>query len=336
MMLDILKKVLDQHTIRYLMFTGQTQVEERQILVDEFFEDTDIQVFLLSTKAGGLGINLTAANVVVIFDSDWNPHADRQAGDRAFRIGQTKDVTIHKFVSKGTIEEDMLRLAETKLKLDKAVGGGEGEYGGGEGDEGTSDATDKVVKSSLLQSIRNRLDAGEEVAPTAATPTTDPAASQTEFIKQLEANDQLPADAQAKVLATGALPEAAQKQVDSDATNAVHEQANAINQAQQQEVHQLNEQKAEVKIEQPSAPILPTSSGESVPTDVKQEAQPEVQQSTQSPAPVPEQPKEAPQPPAIPEQSQQPAVLPPLDSQVQPTLPSEDAGVKENQQSEQS
>ncbi|TIC09225.1 hypothetical protein E3Q14_03476 [Wallemia mellicola] len=339
MMLDILKKVLDQHTIRYLMFTGQTQVEERQILVDEFFEDTDIQVFLLSTKAGGLGINLTAANVVVIFDSDWNPHADRQAGDRAFRIGQTKDVTIHKFVSKGTIEEDMLRLAETKLKLDKAVGGGEGEYGGGEGegDEGNAEATEKVVKSSLLQSIRNRLDAGEEVSTTAATPTTDPAASQTEFIKQLEANDQLPAEAQAKVLATDALPEAAQKQVDSDATNAVHEQANAISQAQQQEVHQLNEQKAEVKIEQTSAPTLPTSSGESDPTDVKQEAQPEVQPSaqpvvqsevqTQSPAPVPEQPKEAPQPPAIPEQSQQPTVL--------PTLPS-DAGVKENQQSEQS
>lgn len=339
MMLDILKKVLDQHTIRYLMFTGQTQVEERQILVDEFFEDTEIQVFLLSTKAGGLGINLTAANVVVIFDSDWNPHADRQAGDRAFRIGQTKDVTIHKFVSKGTIEEDMLRLAETKLKLDKAVGGGEGEYGGGEGegDEGNAEATEKVVKSSLLQSIRNRLDAGEEVATTAATPTTDPAASQTEFIKQLEANDQLPAEAQAKVLATDALPEAAQKQVNSDATNAVHEQANAISQAQQQEVHQLNEQKAEVKIEQTSAPTLPTSSGESVPTEVKQEAQPEVQPSaqpvvqsevqTQSPAPVPEQPNEAPQPTAIPEQSQQPAVL--------PTLPS-DAGVKENQQSEQS
>lgn len=312
MMLDILKKVLDQHAIRYLMFTGQTQVEERQILVDEFFEDTDIQVFLLSTKAGGLGINLTAANVVIIFDSDWNPHADRQAGDRAFRIGQTKDVTIHKFVSRGTIEEDMLRLAETKLKLDKAVGGGEGEYGVGAEDEGNAETTEKVVKSSLLQSIRNRLDHGGQPEQEGA----DPAASQSEFIKQLEVNYKLPEDVQAKVLASG-LPESAQKQLEKDASTPVHEEAKAINQAQQQHVHQLNEQKAEVKIEPSQAPTLPTPSAEPVTSPLTQ-PQPEA-----AAADKPElqeaqpQPVQLHQPPAIIE-AQAPAPAP---APVQPPAP---------------
>ncbi|EOR03739.1 hypothetical protein E3P92_03929 [Wallemia ichthyophaga] len=298
MMLEILKKVLDQHTIRYLMFTGQTQVEERQILVDEFFENTDIQVFLLSTKAGGLGINLTAANVVVIFDSDWNPHADRQAGDRAFRIGQTKDVTIHKFVSKGTIEEDMLRLAETKLKLDKAVGGGEGEYGVGAEEEGNAESTEKVVKSSLLQSIRNRLDQGGQPEEGA-----DPAASQSEFIKQLEVNNQLPEGVQAKALASG-LPKNAQIQLQNDASTPVHEEAKAINQAQQQHVHHLNEQKAEIKLEPSQVPTLPTPSAENVPAllaqplqqpqsnpsaDIKPESR-EAVTGVQSPTPVQDQP----------------------------------------------
>ncbi|TIA91290.1 hypothetical protein E3P99_01135 [Wallemia hederae] len=285
MMLDILKKVLDQHAIRYLMFTGQTQVEERQILVDEFFEDTDIQVFLLSTKAGGLGINLTAANVVVIFDSDWNPHADRQAGDRAFRIGQTKDVTIHKFVSRGTIEEDMLRLAETKLKLDKAVGGGEGEYGVGAEDEGNAESTEKVVKSSLLQSIRNRLDTGE-----APEDGTDPQVTQSEFIKQLEVNNQLPEDVQAKALASG-LPEGAQQQLQNDASAQVKQEAETLNQAAQQNVHQLNEMKAEVKIEPSLAPTLPTPSAENVAAPfVKQEPEqkPQPQQPEQQQAVAPE------------------------------------------------
>ena len=98
-------------------------MDVRQGLVDEFTEDESIQVFLLSTKAGGLGINLTAASVVILFDQDFNPHNDRQAADRAYRIGQKRDVDIVKLITRGTIEEDMLRLAETKLALDEAVAG---------------------------------------------------------------------------------------------------------------------------------------------------------------------------------------------------------------------
>lgn len=86
MILDILEVALDHLGVRFCRLDGQTKVDERQGIVDEFTEDTDITVFLLSTKAGGVGINLTAASVVIIYDQDFNPHNDRQAADRAYRI----------------------------------------------------------------------------------------------------------------------------------------------------------------------------------------------------------------------------------------------------------
>lgn len=79
-------------------------MDVRQSLVDEFNENESISVFLLSTKAGGMGINLTAASVVVLFDQDFNPHNDRQAADRAYRIGQRQDVDVIKLISRSTIE----------------------------------------------------------------------------------------------------------------------------------------------------------------------------------------------------------------------------------------
>lgn len=72
--------------------------------MDEFNEDDSIPVFLLSTKAGGMGINLTAASVVVLFDQDFNPHNDRQAADRAYRIGQKRNVEVIKLITRSTIE----------------------------------------------------------------------------------------------------------------------------------------------------------------------------------------------------------------------------------------
>jgi hypothetical protein len=86
------------------MLTGSTPVDVRQSLVDEFTEDESIPIFLLSTKAGGMGINLTAASVVIIFDQDYNPHNDKQASDRAYRIGQTRNVDVVKLVTRGTVE----------------------------------------------------------------------------------------------------------------------------------------------------------------------------------------------------------------------------------------
>ena len=79
---------------RYLRLDGQTPVQERQFLIDDFNKDPDIFIFILSTRAGGLGINLTAANTVILHDLDFNPYNDKQAEDRCHRLGQTKEVKI--------------------------------------------------------------------------------------------------------------------------------------------------------------------------------------------------------------------------------------------------
>lgn len=149
--LDILQVVLKQRSIKFLLLTGSTAVDIRQGLVDEFTVDDSIPVFLLSTKAGGMGINLTAASVVILFDQDFNPHNDRQAADRAYRIGQRRDVEIVKLISRGTIEEDMYRLGATKLALDEAVAG--------EAEEGDGDSkAEKIMRASLMDSLRKQFD----------------------------------------------------------------------------------------------------------------------------------------------------------------------------------
>ncbi|EAU91796.2 Fun30p [Coprinopsis cinerea okayama7 len=152
--LDILQVILKNKGIKFLVLTGSTPVDVRQSLVDEFTEDEDIPIFLLSTKAGGMGINLTAASVVVMFDQDFNPHNDKQAQDRAYRIGQKRDVDVVKLISRGTIEEDMLKLGETKLALDEAVAGDT------EGKE--ESAPEKAIKTSLMKVLRRQLEKEEE------------------------------------------------------------------------------------------------------------------------------------------------------------------------------
>lgn len=98
-MLDILELVLTTLDMGYLRIDGSTPVEARQDLIDQYHSETDIMVFLLSTKAGGFGINLACANKVVIFDSSFNPHDDAQASDRAHRVGQTREVEVIRYVS---------------------------------------------------------------------------------------------------------------------------------------------------------------------------------------------------------------------------------------------
>ncbi|KAF9954508.1 hypothetical protein BGZ72_004540 [Mortierella alpina] len=121
MVLDILESILKTMAFKYLRMDGQTKVEERQSLIDSFNEDESHKIFLLSTKAGGFGINLTGANVVIMYDLDFNPHNDKQAEDRAHRVGQTREVEVIKLISKGTIEEQIYQLANLKLKLDHHV-----------------------------------------------------------------------------------------------------------------------------------------------------------------------------------------------------------------------
>ena len=124
-MLDILEKVLTISNMKFLRLDGQTSVDTRQDLIDKFYDDETIPVFLLSTKAGGFGINLVAANHVIIFDQSFNPHDDKQAEDRAHRVGQTSEVVVTKLIAKNTIEENMLQLAENKLQLDQSISSNE-------------------------------------------------------------------------------------------------------------------------------------------------------------------------------------------------------------------
>lgn len=120
-MLDILEWALDVIGVTYSRLDGSTQVAERQTIVDTFNKDSSIFACLLSTRAGGQGLNLTGADTVIIHDIDFNPQIDRQAEDRCHRIGQTKPVTIYRMVTKGTVDENVFEIASRKLTLDAAV-----------------------------------------------------------------------------------------------------------------------------------------------------------------------------------------------------------------------
>ncbi|EJP68125.1 SNF2 family domain-containing protein [Beauveria bassiana ARSEF 2860] len=119
--LDILEQFLNIHGHKYLRLDGATKVEQRQILTDRFNRDPRILCFILSTRSGGLGINLTGADTVIFYDQDWNPAMDKQCQDRCHRIGQTRDVHIYRLVSEHTIEANILRKASQKQMLDDVV-----------------------------------------------------------------------------------------------------------------------------------------------------------------------------------------------------------------------
>ncbi|BGP56091.1 DNA-dependent ATPase fun30 [Rhodotorula sphaerocarpa] len=154
--LDILEVVLDTMELKYLKLTGQTAVGDRQGLVDAYNQNEDITVFLLSTRAGGLGLNLTAANTVIFYDCDYNPHNDKQAQDRAYRIGQTREVKILRLVTRGSLDENMLELATAKLQLDAEVSGGK--EGEAEGAEGAAGQTERRMKKSLLSGLKKQFE----------------------------------------------------------------------------------------------------------------------------------------------------------------------------------
>lgn len=119
--LDILELFLNYHGYTYMRLDGATKIEDRQLLTERFNNDSRVKCFILSTRAGGLGINLTGADTVIFYDSDWNPAIDKQCQDRCHRIGQTRDVHIYRFVSEYTIEANILKKAEQKKHLDSVV-----------------------------------------------------------------------------------------------------------------------------------------------------------------------------------------------------------------------
>ena len=116
-LLDKLKRELDKRNIKYYYLDGSTKAEERLKLCNDFNNDEEIKIFLISLKAGGTGLNLTSAEVVIHFDPWWNPAVENQATDRAHRIGQKNEVEVIKIISKNTIEENIFKLQEEKSHI---------------------------------------------------------------------------------------------------------------------------------------------------------------------------------------------------------------------------
>lgn len=105
----------------YFRMDGSSNIADRRDMVNEFQTNPKIFAFLLSTRAGGLGVNLTAADTVIFYDNDWNPTMDAQATDRAHRIGQTRVVNVFRLITKNTIEERILKRAKQKQNVQTTV-----------------------------------------------------------------------------------------------------------------------------------------------------------------------------------------------------------------------
>ncbi|XP_012515134.1 PREDICTED: lymphoid-specific helicase isoform X9 [Propithecus coquereli] len=120
-MLDILMDYCHHRNFNFSRLDGSMSYSEREKNMHNFNTDPDVFIFLVSTRAGGLGINLTAADTVIIYDSDWNPQSDLQAQDRCHRIGQTKPVVVYRLVTANTIDQKIVERAAAKRKLEKLI-----------------------------------------------------------------------------------------------------------------------------------------------------------------------------------------------------------------------
>eukprot|EP00531_Pseudo-nitzschia_arenysensis_P000181 CAMPEP_0116124966 /NCGR_PEP_ID=MMETSP0329-20121206/5561_1 /TAXON_ID=697910 /ORGANISM="Pseudo-nitzschia arenysensis, Strain B593" /LENGTH=1458 /DNA_ID=CAMNT_0003618979 /DNA_START=160 /DNA_END=4536 /DNA_ORIENTATION=- len=142
--LDIMEDYLVMRRFQYCRIDGNTTYEVRENYIDAYnAPNSEKFLFLLSTRAGGLGINLQTADVVILYDSDWNPQADLQAQDRAHRIGQKKEVQVFRLVTEHTIEEKIVERAQQKLKLDAMVV-----------QQGRLKDKDKLSRNELLEAVR--------------------------------------------------------------------------------------------------------------------------------------------------------------------------------------
>ncbi|KAH3746170.1 ATP dependent chromatin remodeling factor [Pelomyxa schiedti] len=120
-MLDIIEDYLELSDYNYCRIDGKCAQQDRQTQIEAFTNNPNILIFLLSTRAGGVGINLTAADTVIIYDSDWNPQMDLQAQDRCHRIGQTKSVVVYRLITANSVESVILQRARSKLILERLV-----------------------------------------------------------------------------------------------------------------------------------------------------------------------------------------------------------------------
>lgn len=161
-MMDILESVLGEIDIKFMRLDGSTDIQSRQTMLDQFANDESIPVFMLSTKAGGAGINLACANKVIIFDSGFNPQDDVQAENRAHRVGQTREVEVVRLVTRGTIEEQIHALGESKLALDERVAG-EGAKAEAADDVRAEEAGKQMVEKMFLDSLKKEDESEKKV-----------------------------------------------------------------------------------------------------------------------------------------------------------------------------
>jgi len=122
-MLDILEEFVVHRGITHVRLDGQVSHEKRKEAIIRFNEDPKVSVFLLSARAGGLGLNLQAADTVILFDLDWNPQNDRQAVARAHRVGQTREVRVFRLVTDSAVERHMEQRCQEKLEMEQKIMG---------------------------------------------------------------------------------------------------------------------------------------------------------------------------------------------------------------------
>lgn len=120
-MMDLFEEYLIKKEYSYLRLDGSSKISNRKEIVEEWQKNSEMFIFILSTRAGGVGINLTAADTVIFYDSDWNPTVDQQAMDRAHRLGQTKDVTVYRLITKDSIEGRIMEKANKKNEMQKII-----------------------------------------------------------------------------------------------------------------------------------------------------------------------------------------------------------------------
>nr|XP_031859659.1 uncharacterized protein CI109_004934 [Kwoniella shandongensis]KAA5526731.1 hypothetical protein CI109_004934 [Kwoniella shandongensis] len=150
-MMDLVEEYLIYRQYKYLRLDGSSPIGDRRDMVTSWQTNSEIFVFCLSTRAGGLGINLTAADTVIFYDHDWNPSSDAQAMDRAHRVGQTKQVTVYRLIARGTIEERILKMARAKKDVQDIV-------------VGTKSLTDVAKPSEIVSLFMDDEELAESVA----------------------------------------------------------------------------------------------------------------------------------------------------------------------------
>jgi len=119
--LRLVKKRLEQEGIAHYYLDGQTPRDDRRNLVEKFNKNSQMKVFLISLKAGGLGLNLTSADYVILLDPWWNPAVEQQAIDRSHRIGQKRKVISYRFITKNTVEEKIMSLQQKKRSISDSL-----------------------------------------------------------------------------------------------------------------------------------------------------------------------------------------------------------------------